>query len=170
MTSAHTPAPRIVAIDLAREAHAYALVELLDLYARDPMGGGQPLSESSRHHLAERLARRADYFGFLALEGAQAVGLLNAFEGFSTFAAQPLMNIHDLMVHPQWRGHGFGHALLDAVETLARHRGCCKLTLEVLSNNRVARQAYHAAGFEAYQLDPEAGQAMFLQKWLHPRR
>ena len=158
--------PHIHALNPRDPAHAQVLVELLDLYARDPMGGGHPLAEEARQHLAERLAKRPDYFGFLAYFGTHPVGLMNCFEGFSTFAARPLLNIHDLAVHPEWRGRGIGRALIAAGETLARHRGCCKLTLEVLSNNQQALNAYRRAGFEAYQLDPAAGQAMFMHKWL----
>ena len=52
-------------------------------------------------------------------------------------------------------------ALLDHC---ARELGCCKLTLEVLSNNARAVAAYQRAGFAPYVLDPAAGYALFLQK------
>ena len=34
------------------------------------------------------------------------VGLATTFEGFSTFAAKPLINIHDIAVLPDYRGRG----------------------------------------------------------------
>ncbi len=160
------PVVSIDAIDLARPEHVTALVELLDDYARDPMGGGEALGTEARAHLAERLAQRNDYFGFIARVGEEPVGLINCIEGFSTFAARPLLNVHDLAVTSAWRGKGIGRALLEAAEALARQRACCKLTLEVLSNNTAALSAYQRAGFQAYQLDPAAGQAMFMHKWL----
>jgi ribosomal protein S18 acetylase RimI-like enzyme len=49
---------------------------------------------------------------------------------------------------------------------IARGRGACKLTLEVLSGNASAINAYRRLGFEAYQLDPELGDARFMQRWL----
>ena len=158
--------PLILPLNPRDPAHAQALVDLLDLYARDPMGGGHPLGDEARQHLADRLSKRADYFGFLALIESRPVGLMNCFEGFSSFAARPLLNIHDLAVLSEWRGRGIGRALMSAAEKLAQRRGCCKLTLEVLSNNAPALRAYAGAGFEAYQLDPAAGQAMFMHKWL----
>jgi ribosomal protein S18 acetylase RimI-like enzyme len=94
------------------------------------------------------------------------VGLLNAFLGFSTFKAKPLMNIHDIAVQPQWRGQGVGRALLQAIQTHAQRLGCCKLTLEVLSGNHQAQRSYRAFGFEDYALDPAAGVAGLMQKWL----
>jgi ribosomal protein S18 acetylase RimI-like enzyme len=59
-----------------------------------------------------------------------------------------------------------GQALLAAAEAHARERGCCKLTLEVLTGNQVALTSYVRFGFANYQLDPSAGQAMLMQKWL----
>ena len=53
-----------------------------------------------------------------------------------------------------------------AIEQHAREIGCCKVTLEVLEGNHPAKKAYSQAGFAAYELDPEAGQALFWQKKL----
>ena len=53
-----------------------------------------------------------------------------------------------------------------SAEAHARERGCCKLTLEVLTGNQVALNSYVRFGFANYQLDPSAGQAMLMQKWL----
>jgi ribosomal protein S18 acetylase RimI-like enzyme len=94
------------------------------------------------------------------------VGLVNCIEGYSTFKAQPLMNIHDIAVLPGHRGAGVGQALLAAAELHAKNRGCCKLTLEVLTGNARALKSYLGFGFEPYALDPAAGQASFMQKWL----
>lgn len=159
-------APQILALDLAEPAHRQALTALLQHYACDPMGGGQPLAQAVLAALPQALAARTDYAGFLARCEGEWVGLLNAFEGFSTFAARPLLNIHDLVVHAGWRGRGVARHLLGAAQAHALRRGCCKLTLEVLSANRPALARYRAFGFAAYTLDPAAGQALFLQKWL----
>ncbi|THF62006.1 GNAT family N-acetyltransferase [Pseudothauera rhizosphaerae] len=164
--SASTLAPTVVATDLRDPAHAAALVALLDHYARDPMGGGTGLSDAVKAALPDRLARWPGYVSFLAWADGSPVGLINCFEGFSTFAARPLLNVHDIVVHAARRGRGVGQALLAAAEDAARARGCCKLTLEVLSNNHKALAAYERAGFAPYVLDPVAGQALFLQKWL----
>jgi ribosomal protein S18 acetylase RimI-like enzyme len=161
-----TSSLRIARAELADPVHARAFVELLDHYARDPMGGGQGLAPTVRAELVPRLRARLDFAAFLAFDEARPVGLVNCFEGFSTFAARPLLNVHDIVVHGDYRGRGVGQALLGAAEAEARARNCCKLTLEVLSNNRPALAAYARAGFRPYELDPAAGQALFLQKWL----
>ncbi len=143
-----------------------ALCAMLSSYALDPMGGRQALNEKNLARLCDDLATKSFAFSFLAWQGADAVGLANCFEGYSTFKAQPLVNIHDLAVHPSARGRGVGQALMQAVQTEAAARGACKITLEVLSGNTVALKSYERFGFAAYQLDPTAGQALFLQKWL----
>lgn len=160
---------RIVQADYRNPVHAAALVALLDAYARDPMGGGEPLTDFAKTNLAGALAARPQAFSLLAFDGvddALPVGLANCIEGFSTFACKPLVNIHDLAVLSSHRGLGVARMLLQAAEATARQRGACKLTLEVLSGNHGAMRLYARAGFANYQLDPQTGQAQFMQKWL----
>ena len=99
------------------------------------MGGGAGLSEYARANLVCELKDLPTFHGALAYAGDEAVGLINCFAGFSTFAAKPLLNIHDIVVHAGARGQGIARALLGWAEQRARELGCCKLTLEVLSNN-----------------------------------
>lgn len=143
-----------------------ALCQLLNVYAQDPMGGSTPLAAEPLARLCDDLAERPFAFSFIAWNGSEPVGLANCFEGYSTFKAQPLINIHDLAVHPSARGRGVGQALMQAVAAEGLARGACKITLEVLSGNAVALKSYERFGFAGYQLDPKAGQAVFLQKWL----
>jgi len=147
-------------------AHAAALVQLMDTYARDPAGGGKALSDFARENLVSALAARPFIFSVLAFDDAMPVGLINAIEGFSTFACRPLVNVHDVVVAPSHRGRGIAPQMFDQVEVLARERGACKLTLEVLQGNTSARSVYERLGFTDYQLDPAMGHAQFLHKWL----
>lgn len=147
--------------DYGHSEHAPALLALLQAYALDPMGGGEPLATSVCDTLIDALSKQTGAVSFLARVDGQYVGLLNAFEGFSTFKAKPLLNIHDIYVAPSHRGRGLSHQLIAAAERHARERGCCKLALEVLSGNETAKASYQAYGFDAYQLDPDAGTALF---------
>ena len=146
--------------------HAKAIVELLDEYARDPMGGGQPLSEAVKTNLPTALSNRSNAYVILALDGNNPAGLTICFEGFSTFACRPLLNIHDVMVSARYRGQGISKRLLEQAEVIARRLDCCKLTLEVLEGNSIAQSAYQSVGFNSYQLDPTIGQALFWEKKL----
>ncbi|MBK7416652.1 MAG: GNAT family N-acetyltransferase [Dechloromonas sp.] len=130
------------------------------------MGGGSGLSDFTKLHLRDALKELPTFHGALAFDGDQAIGLINCFTGFSTFSAKPLLNIHDVVVHADWRGKGVGQQLLQWAEDRARQLGCCKLTLEVLSNNQRAMAAYQSAGYAPYMLDPAAGNALLLQKYL----
>lgn len=160
------PDVRIAAVDLDDPAQAASFLSLLDHYARDPMGGGDGLHPDVRARLPAALRMQPGFHGALAWQGADAVGLINCFAGFSTFAAQPLLNVHDIVVRQSERGRGIGQALLAWAEARARELGCCKLTLEVLSRNERAMASYRRAGFVPYELDPAAGQALLLQKKL----
>lgn len=155
---------RVLINPYADLAHARGIVDVLDSYARDPMGGSSGLSESVRRDLVAELRRRPWVVTLLAVLGSRPVGLIIAMEGFSTFQARPLLNIHDVAVLPEFRGRGIGRFLFEEVEQVALKRGCCKLTLEVLEKNTGARGLYRRLGFAPYELDPEMGPAQFWSK------
>ena len=152
--------------DYADPLQARAMVALMDAYASDPAGGGHPLSDFAMANLVAGLAARPQAFTVLAFDGDAAVGLVNCIEGFSTFAARPLVNVHDVSVLASHRGQRVGEQMLEMAEQIARERGACKMTLEVLSGNRSANRLYARVGYAQYQLEPSFGTAQFLQKWL----
>jgi ribosomal protein S18 acetylase RimI-like enzyme len=152
--------------DYRNPVHADAVVCLLDAYAQDPAGGGEALSAFARANLVKELVARPQAFSVLAFAGTEPVGLVNCIEGFSTFACRPLVNIHDVAVLPSHRGQRVAEQMLALVQDIARERGACKLTLEVLSGNASAVRLYERVGFAGYQLDPAMGTAQFFQKWL----
>lgn len=160
------PSLRILINPYNDQAHAQAIVRVLDSYASDPMGGSKPLGFFTRQNLIAELRRRPWVVSLLALIDEEPVGLLIAMEGFSTFSARPLMNIHDVAVLPEQRGNGVGTALFAEIERVARQRGCCKMTLEVLEGNERAKKLYSHLGFSPYVLDPEKGAAQFWEKSL----
>lgn len=156
----------IIRADYGHPDHAAAIVTLMQVYAQDSMGGGDALPLEVTSVLIERLAATPGAASLLAFADGQPAGLLNAFAGFSTFAARPLLNIHDVVVAPAFRGQGLARALMAEAETVARERGCAKLTLEVLEGNATAQRLYRSLGYGDYVLDPEMGRALFWQKRL----
>lgn len=137
----------VVTANLKDPAHRDAILNLLDNYASDPMGKQAALPESSRARLLTGLAEQPQALVLLAFEDDTPAGLLIAFQGFSTFQASPLLNIHDLIVHPDYRGHGLGRQLLREAEGQALDRGCSQMTLEVRSDNTAAQRLYQSEGF-----------------------
>ena len=156
----------IVEANLHIPADAKAVVQLMDEYALDPMGGGKGLSNYVKTNLAAELAKRQTAHVVLALVDTAPAGLVVCLEGFSTFACQPLLNIHDVIVASPYRGRGLAKLLLQKVEAIAYDLGGCKLTLEVLEGNQVALSAYQACGFSGYELNPQMGKALFWEKKL----
>ncbi len=156
----------VVRADYLDDRHAADLGYLLNCYALDPMGGGVPLPQEVQQSLARELAQRPHAFSLLGYVEGRAAGLVNCFEAFSTFSCKPLINIHDIAVLAEFRGLGLSRMMLTEVENIAREKGCCKITLEVLEGNTAARRAYESFGFHAYELAPALGRAMFWQKTL----
>lgn len=152
--------------DYGHPGDAAALVFLLDAYARDAAGGGEPLSDFVRANLVRELAARPQAYSVLAFDGIEPVGLVNCIEGFSSFKCKPLVNVHDVAVLASHRGRGIARQMLLVAEREAIHRGAIKMTLEVLSGNTPATSLYERMGYAGYQLDPAMGTAQFMQKWL----
>lgn len=160
------PACAVRRVDYTLPYDRAALTRLLNGYALDPMGGSEAIAPEALARLCDALASKPTAFSFIAWSGDEALGLVNCFEGFSTFKALPLINIHDIAVRVDSRGRGVGQALLQAVQEEAGKRGACKITLEVLTGNTVAIKSYAHFGFADYQLGLATGQAVFMQKWL----
>ncbi len=156
----------LILADYNNEQQGKDLVMLLNAYATDPMGGGTELADFTKQNLVKTLANRMDAFTVLCYVDGEPAGLINSIEGFSTFSCKPLINIHDVVVLPTFRGLGLSKKMFAKVESEAVSRGCCKLTLEVLEGNEVAKNAYIKIGFSGYELDPETGKAMFWEKKL----
>jgi len=154
----------VVFADYLNPQHETDICTLMNEYSLDPMGGGVPLSENVQRNLVTELAKIPHAFSVLCYVDEQAAALINCFEGFSTFKCKPLINIHDVIVARQYRGLGLSQQMLSRVEERAKERGCCKMTLEVLEGNKVARNSYGKFGFAGYELDPQMGKALFWQK------
>ncbi|MFQ5699149.1 MAG: GNAT family N-acetyltransferase [Myxococcota bacterium] len=156
----------IVEAEPGNPVHDLGVVEILDAYAREPAGGGRPLSDEVRSRLPAELRALPDAYVWLALEGPDPVGVAICFRGFSTFSARPLLNLHDLAVLPSHRGRGIGTRLLQTLEARARDLGCCKLTLEVRGDNPRAHALYARMGFSDFAPGGGSVPTRFLQKQL----
>ena len=106
-----------VEVDLKRrkEELGRVIVDLLDDYARDLFGGLEPLSDYTRTNIVDKLAALPIAHVFLAKVNNEYCGLTICFEGFSTFACKPLINVHDMYVKPAYRGRGVASSLLFTV-------------------------------------------------------
>ncbi|MFZ6768672.1 GNAT family N-acetyltransferase [Undibacterium sp. Di26W] len=154
----------ITNVDLNNPTHAADLVRMLNMYALDPMGGNEALSDYAKANLIKELKQRNTVRAILAYVDDQAAGFAICIEGFSTFACKSLLNIHDFAVHPDFRGQGVAQAMMQHLSTLSEQLGYCKMTLEVLEGNTRAQNLYRSEGFAPYELNPEFGGAIIMQK------
>ena len=113
----------ILEADLNNPRHAEAILQLVDEYARLPIGQGSPLTAKVSEQLVPGLRRHPGTLVFLAWLDRRAVGIAVCMTGFSTFTAKPLINIHDLAVTVGCRRRGVGRRLLKAVEAKAPQIG-----------------------------------------------
>lgn len=153
----------VIVADYLNKKHGDDIVQLLNSYAEDPMGGGESLSSYTKENLIAELAKMPYAFSLICYVDTEPAGLVNCFDGFSTFSCKPLINIHDIVVLDKFRGIGISQLMLAEVVSIAKEKECCKITLEVLEGNNPAKQAYLKHGFAAYELDPEMGKALFWQ-------
>jgi GNAT superfamily N-acetyltransferase len=156
----------VLIVDYLDPQQATDIVYLMDCYASDPMGGGESLSQKVKDSLTTEMAKIPHAFSVICYVGGKPAGLVNCFEAFSTFTCRALVNIHDVIVVKEFRGQNISQLMLEKVEQVAKGKGCCKITLEVLEGNLVAQNSYLKFGFAGYELDPEMGKAMFWQKSL----
>lgn len=132
--------------DLNQEDDQAAILEMLNEYAQLPHISGRPLPPEVLDQVIDGLKNHPASLVFLALTGGQTIGMATCFVGFSTFKAQPLINVHDLCVRHEFRGQGVGGKILDAVVQHARDSSYCAVTLEVNADNP-ARRLYARKGF-----------------------
>ena len=77
--------------------------------------------ESSFHRLVD--PRTSSYHGFLAWDGADAVGLVHYIFHMHGWKIEPVTYLQDLYTAPNARGKGVGRALIEAVYAAADSEG-----------------------------------------------
>jgi ribosomal protein S18 acetylase RimI-like enzyme len=134
-------------VDFNNPEHCKAVVELMNHYMMDNMGNHPPHTAESAKRLIDGLKNHSNKLCLLAELDGSFVGLVNCFIGFGTFAAKPFINVHDVVVHDNYRGKGIGRKMLEMVAERANEMGCAKITLEVREDNHNAKHLYNSLGY-----------------------
>ncbi len=135
--------------DFNDHAQCAAVVELMNIYMADEMGGKlPPHTGEMAHRLIAGLKDLPTALVLLAEYDGQYVGLCNSFINFGTFACKPFINVHDIVVKKEYRGLGIGRKLLENVIDHARSLDSGKVTLEVRADNINAQGLYKSLGFD----------------------
>ena len=79
-------------------------------------------------------------------DGGDNAGFALFFHNFSTWRGKPGIWLEDLFVRPEYRGHGFGKALLVELARVAVERGCGRFEWSVLDWNQPSIAFYKALG------------------------
>ncbi len=147
---------QIIEADLHNPEHAENFLKLTAAYMADPMGEAEPWTEEQRKVVIKEMKEQKDALILFAKADDEYVGICTCFYAYSTFLAQPLINIHDIYVSNSYRGSGIGKKLIQKVEEEAASKKCGKITLEVRKDNLNARGLYKTQGFK------EASHSMFF--------
>lgn len=142
-----TPTTTIQPFDLGNETHQTIIASLINGYIADEMGGGDLLDAEQQTALVDGLKNHPKAVALFAETDGKPSGLIVAFENFSTFSVQPMLNIHDVFVVPDCRGLGIGRLLMNAIIAEASRRKCSRITLEVRHDNIPAQKLYQSLNF-----------------------
>ena len=82
----------------------------------------------------------------LAFEEDTPVGFALFFSNYSTFLGRAGIHLEDLFVLESFRGRGYGKALLDKMQDIAKERNAGRLEWNVLDWNTPAIQFYESMG------------------------
>jgi GNAT superfamily N-acetyltransferase len=83
-----------------------------------------------------------------ALEGDKEIGYALFFHNFSTFLGRAGIYLEDIYVKPEYRGRGYGKAILKKIASIAVERGCGRLEWCCLDWNKPSIDFYLSLGAE----------------------
>ena len=98
--------------------------------------------------LADQLFKQKKAEVLFALEAGKEVGFALFFHNFSTFLGRAGLYLEDLYVRPEFRGRGYGKAILQKLAAIAAERGCGRLEWWCLDWNRPSIDFYLSLGAE----------------------
>ena len=83
-----------------------------------------------------------------AIKDGKEVGFALFFHNFSTFLGRAGIYLEDLYVKPEYRGKGYGKAILKKLASIAAERGCGRLEWWCLDWNKPSIDFYLSLGAE----------------------
>ncbi len=83
-----------------------------------------------------------------AVENGKEIGFALFFHNFSTFLGRAGIYLEDLYVKPEYRGKGYGKAILKKLASIAVERGCGRLEWWCLDWNKPSIDFYLSLGAE----------------------
>lgn len=118
--------------------------------------------EATEETLEEQLFDKERAEVIFAMEDGKEVGFALFFHNFSTFVGRAGLYLEDLYVYPEYRGKGYGKALLMELVRIACERRCGRMEWVCLNWNTPSIDFYRSMGavsldeWTTYRLDKEA--------------
>ncbi len=106
---------------------------------------------------------------FFAVADGKEIGFALFFHNFSTFLGKAGIYLEDLFVLPEYRGKGYGKAILKKLAQIAVERGCGRLEWWCLDWNQPSIDFYTSLGAEpmsdwtVYRLSGETMEKLAMQ-------
>lgn len=122
---------------LIRDAHVQDIDQLL---AIEELCYDHPWPKEA---FEEEIERGDVGFGILAEKEGLIVGFLTG------MAVVHELHLHNIAVHPDYRGKGVGKGLLEAADNFCRSHDLRRILLEVRQDNEIAQRLYLSRGFVA---------------------
>ena len=133
-----------VSFRFAEEEDAALILRFIkDLATYENMSGDVVATEEL---LREWIFAKGKAEVIFALDGDTEVGFALFFHNFSTFLGRAGIYLEDLFVLPEYRGKGFGKALLQKLAAIAVERGCGRLEWCCLDWNKPSIDIYLSLG------------------------
>lgn len=152
------PTFRIRNAEPADVADIAALIRELALYEKEPEAARATEADLLRDGFGPEPYFRCVMLDAAVDDGSFAVaGFALYFFQYSTWEGRPALYLEDLFIRPQYRGHGFGKALLQHLAQIAVERGCTRFQWECLDWNAPSLAFYESMG------------ASVLREWLNLR-
>ena len=96
--------------------------------------------------LKEQLFKKHGAEVIFACENGREVGFALFFHNFSTFVGRAGLYLEDLYVLPEYRGKGYGKAILTKLASIAVERGCGRMEWVCLDWNKPSIDFYRSLG------------------------
>ena len=101
---------------------------------------------TSEKELCENIFNKNFAKVLIAEEDEKPVGFALYFYNFSTFVGKPGIYLEDLFVEPEFRGKGYGKALLIELAKIAQAENCGRFEWSVLDWNTPSIEFYKSLG------------------------
>ena len=83
---------------------------------------------------------------FFAMEDGKEIGFALYFHNFSTFVGRGGIYLEDVYIRPEYRGKGYGKAILKRLAAIAVERGCGRMEWVCLDWNQPSIDFYLSLG------------------------